>query len=192
MEFADHILGGSTSLAKDAVPGQDLVVRDRVDRPQRGQLTEHGLGRIRRFTNQRGPISAASLPRRPNAFSSTLLQRFSQKTRQSGEPPGRITEVNLLAGEAIELRWLPELSSALARHQVAERHQPLEVVVSDGSVDSDGLGDIVDGPLGCMHIKIQENSAAGRILECADGSIDLSEIIVCHLRSVPGRKQARG
>jgi hypothetical protein len=185
MELADDVSGYRTGLTKDAVPGDDLVIiGDDVVRTQGSQLPQHRLRGLSRLAHERRAVAPARLPGGFDALHTACLEPLRQKASQAGEATHRKAEIDLLASQSIKVGRLAGFSPALPNDQVSQRDTPLEMSMSDCSVYTGGLRSIVNCPFGLVYMKVEQDSAAGPILKCADRAVDLAYLVPAHSASL--------
>jgi hypothetical protein len=185
MELADHDSGDGTGLPKDAVPCEDLVIIDHdVIRTQGSQLAQHRLRGVSRRVHERRAVAPTCLSGGFDTLLPACLKARRQKAGQAGVSTHRIAEIDLLAGQSIEVGRLAGFSPALTDRQVSERDQALKMSMRDRSMHAGGFGCIVDCPLGLMHIKVEQDPPTGPILEGADRTVDLTCLVLAHAASL--------
>jgi hypothetical protein len=172
VKIADDLWGEFTGLTEDAVPSNYLTVSDPIVSPQWSQLAEDGFGRSRGLADQGSAVAA---PRLVRGFDppGASLESLSQQRREPCESPHRVAEIDLSTSQPIELGRLARGPSALARNQIPEGNQPLEMAVGDGPVDPNRVCDLSCRPILMMYVEVEQDPAPGRILKGADGAIDL-------------------
>jgi len=185
MELADDVAGYGTGLAKDAVPGEDLVILgEDVVRTQGSQLAQHRLRGVSRLVRECRAVASARLSCGFDTVLTACLEALRQKTSQAGESTHRIAEIDLLASQSIKVGRLAGFSPALPDRQVAERDKALEMSMRDRSVHAGGFGSIVNGPFGLLHIEVEQDPPTGPILERADRTVDLADVVLAHSASL--------
>jgi hypothetical protein len=185
MQLAHDSSGFGTGLPKDAVPCEDLVIIGHdVVRTQVSQLAQYRLRRVSRLGHQRRAIASA---RRSGGFDTLLtarLEALRQKAGQAGEATHGIAEINLSAGESIEVGRLAGFASPLPDRQVPKRDKALEMGMGDRAVYAGGFGRIVNRPFGLVYIKVEKDSSTGPILKRADRAVDLAFLVLAHAASL--------
>ena len=185
MELADDVSGYYTGLPKDAVPGEDLVViGDDVVRTQWSQLSQHRLRGLSRLAHERSAVPPARRSSGFDTLQSACLEALRQKAGQSGESTHRKAEIDLLAGQSIEVGGLAGFSPALPDDQISKRDKALEMSMRDRSVHAGGFGSIVNCPFGLVHIKVEHDPPTGPILKRADRTVDLAYLVLAHSASL--------
>jgi hypothetical protein len=185
MELADDVSGHRTGLPKDAVPGEDLVtIGDDVVRTQGSQLAQHRLQGVSRLVHERRAVASACLSGGFDTFRTACLEALRQKASQAGESTHRIAEIDLFANQSIKVGRLAGFSPALADRQVSERDKALEMSMGDRSVHAGDFGNIVNCPLGLVHMKVEQDPPTGPILERADRTVDLADLVLAHSASL--------
>jgi hypothetical protein len=116
------------------------------------------------------------------------MQALGQETSKSCKPADRIAQLNLLTGEPIEFGRLATLPPALPDRKITEGDQPLEVPVHDGPVHPNRFGDVIHGPLRLVYEEIEQDPSAGRILQGANGPVDVGQLILSHPGSLPAER----
>jgi hypothetical protein len=185
MELADNVASYGTGLPKDAVPGDDLVIAgDDVVRTQGSQRAKHRLRGVRRLVHKRRAVASARISGGFDTLRTARLEALRQKASQAGESTYRIAEIDLSAGQSVEVGRLAGFSPALPDRQVSERDKALEVSVCDRSVHAGGFGSIVNRPLGLVHMKVEQDPPTGLILKRADRAVDLAYLVLAHCASL--------
>jgi hypothetical protein len=185
MELADDVSSYNAGLPKDAVPGQDLVLRGHdVVRTQRNQLPQHRLHGRSRLAHERGTVTPARLSGGFHALLAARLEALRQKNRKAAEATHRKAEIDLLAGQSIEVGGLAGFSPALPDHQVSQGDKALEMSVRDRSMHPRRLGGVVNRPLGLVHVKVEQDPPPGPILKRADRTVDLACLVPAHSASL--------
>ena len=174
MELADNVTCGSTGLPKDAVPSEDLVtVGDDVVRTEGSELAQDRLRGVSRLVDQRRAVAPARLSGRFDTLPTACLQARRQEAGQAGESTHRIAEIDLLAGQSIEVGGLAGFAPALPDREISERNEALEMSMRDRSVDAGGFSGVVNRPFGLEDIEVEQDPPAGPILKRADRTVDL-------------------
>jgi hypothetical protein len=185
VELADDISGFGTRLPKDAVPSEDLVVvGEDVVRTQGSQLAQHGPRGVCRLVHERRAVAPACLPGGFDTLLAAGLEALRQKAGQAFEAPHGIGEIDLSAGQSIEVGGLARFPAALPDDEVPKRDKALEMRVSDRAVHTCGFGGIVHRPFGLVHIKVEQDPATGPILKRADCAVDLAYLVRAHSASL--------
>jgi hypothetical protein len=191
MELADDGSGFGAGLPKDAVPGEDVVVIcENVVRAQGSQLAQHRLHGVSRFVHDRFAVAPACLPGGFDTLLTLVLEAFRQKAGQAFEASHRIGEIDLSAGQSIEVGRFAGFSAALPDDQVPKGDKALEMCMSDRAVYTCGLGGIVHRPFGLVHIKVEQDPPTGPILKRADCAVDLTYLVGAHSASLSARISA--
>jgi hypothetical protein len=112
------------------------------------------------------------------------LETLRQEAGQAFESTHRIAEINLSAGEPIEVGGLAGFSTSLPDRQVSERDKALEMSVRDSSVHPGGFGRIVNCPFGLVHIKVEQDPPTGPILKRADRAVEVAYLVLAHSASL--------
>lgn len=185
MELADDVSGCRTRLPKDAVAGDEpAIIRDDVLRTQRSQLVQHRLRRVMRLADKRRAVAPPRLPCRFDTFTTARLEALRQEACQAGEAPCGEGEVDLPARQSVKVGRLAELSPTPPDGEIPECDKPCEVSVGDSAVHTGGPGHVVNGPLGLVHVEVQQDPTTGPILERADRAIDLAYPLLTHPASL--------
>jgi hypothetical protein len=121
-----------------------------------------------------------------------LLKALGQQGGKSCKPSHRIAQVDLVAGEPIELGWLAGFPSALAGCEISEGDKTFEMSVSYRSVHSDGFGDTVHRPFGLVYIEVEQDPSAGLILKRADRAVELLYFVLSHIPELTVSYQREG
>jgi hypothetical protein len=185
MEPADDVSSHGTSLPKDTVPGEDLIiVDDDVVRAQGSQLAQHRLRGVSRRVHERRAVAPPRLSGGFDTLLTACLETFRQKACQAGEPTHRITEIELFASQPIKVGGLAGFSPALPDRQVSERDKALEMSMGDRSVHAGGFGNNVNCPFALVDIKVEQDPPTSRILKRADRTVDLVYLVLAHSASL--------
>jgi len=118
------------------------------------------------------------------------MKALGQQSGQSCKSSYRVAQVDLLAGQPIELGWLAGFPSALAGCEISEGDQTLKMSVGDRTVHANGFGDIVDRPFGLVHMEVEQDSSTGPILKRADRAVDIAYLVLSHTPSLSVRVSA--
>jgi hypothetical protein len=185
VELADDVFGDCARFAKDAVARKHrIVIGDDVLGTERRQLAEHRLDRIGGPADERLAVTTTRLSCFPDSVLAAFAKALGQERRKPREPSYRVTQIDPLVGEPIELRGLAVFPSPLAGYEISEGYEPLEMPMGNGSMDFNSLGDFFDGPFLLVHEEIEQDPAASPILKGADGAIDLGQFIMLHVGSL--------
>jgi hypothetical protein len=185
MELADDVGGCGAGLPKDAIAGQDLIgIGDDIVRTQGSQLAQHRFWGAGRLVYERRAVPSARLPGGLDTLPTTCLETLRQEAGQTREATHRKAEIDLLAGQSIEVGRLAGFSSPLADHQVPERDKAFEMSMGDRAVHAGGFGRIVNRPFGLVYIEVEQDPPPGPILKRADRTIDLACLVLAHSASL--------
>jgi hypothetical protein len=181
MELADDGSGCDTGLSKDAVPGEDLViVGDDIVRTQGSQLAEHRLRGVSQLVHERRAVAPARFSGGFDTLRTARLEALCQKACQAGKSTHGIAEIDLLAGQSIQVGRLTGFSPALPDRQESKRNEALQMSMRNRSVHAGGFGGIVDRPFGLVYVKVEQDSPTGGILKRADRTVDLAYLVLVH------------
>lgn len=185
VKLADDVSCFGTGLPKDAIPGNDLVVvDDDVLGTQGSQIAQYRLRGVSGFVHERRAVASAGLPGGLDTLLTTCLEAVRQNAGQAFEASHRIGEIDLSAGQPIEVGRLAGFSAALPDDQVPKRDETLEMCMSDRAVHTCGFGSIVHRPFSLVRVKVEQDPPTGSILKRADRAVDLAYLVPAHSASL--------